>query len=84
VSGTITSASDTLDLVFSPTVIVIGTETYTLQTTYELVAPNTNRGVTTIQAFLTSANTIIPEPRWLVLSGCVVLVAAVLFRKRKA
>ena len=63
VTGTITSVSDTLDLKFAPTTIVIGNETYQLASDYLLVAPNTNAGSTSIQASLVSrVGATIPEP----------------------
>ena len=83
ITGTITTASDTLTLTFAPAVIVIGSETYTLEGPYELVAPNTNSGTTSIQAFLTSAITTIPvpEPAGLGILALISLVSLLKWRK---
>lgn len=66
--GTITDTSNGIDLKFSPATISIASNpgvTYLLQSDYFLVAPNTNDGLTSIQANVTA----VPEPAELGLLG---------------
>lgn len=80
IDGTITSTSNGIDLVFTPSVLSVASDpaiTYILQDSYLLVAPNTNNGVTTIQASVTAA----PEPASLGLIGGSLLGFAMISRR---
>ncbi len=78
INGTITSTSNGIDLTFAPTSFVINGITYSLNTDYFLVAPNTNSGETTIQASATG----LPEPASLGLVGMSLLGLGAFVRRR--
>lgn len=77
VAGTITSTSNGVDLHFVPTSFNIGQVTYLLQADYFLVAPNTNNGVTTLQA-----NVTVPEPASLGFIGASLMGLGLAYRRR--
>lgn len=77
IAGTITSTSNGIDVSFAPTSFSIGEVNYTLQANYFLVAPNTNNGVTTLQANVTT-----PEPATLGLLGASLIGIGAAFRRR--
>jgi len=77
IAGTISSNSNGIDITFVPTTFSIGSVNYVLQSTYFLVAPNTNSGVTTLQA---AVNT--PEPASLGLIGASLAGLGLAFRRR--
>lgn len=84
IDGTVTSTQDGIDLVFAPTTFTEASNPeayYTLQSTYFLVAPNTNVGQTTLQAAIVLAT---PEPTSLGLLGCSLLGLGYLIRRRTA
>ncbi len=81
VAGSVTSTSNGIDLTFSPTSFSIASNPavqYILQSNYFLVAPNTNNGQTTLQAFATAT----PEPASLGLMGASLLGLGLLVRRR--
>ena len=84
-AGTITSTSNGIGLSFTPTTFTLGTApnqaSYTLSSaTYTLVAPNTNGGITSIQATVSTA----PEPTSLALLGGSLLGFGLFARRRFA
>ena len=80
-TGEITGNSDDVTLSFNPGTVKIGDITYTLQnSTYFLVAPNTNNGVTSLQAQVTAA----PEPASVGLFGSSLIGLGLAFRRRFA
>lgn len=80
IAGTITSDSSGVNLSFAPTTFSIGAANYTLQSTYFLAPPNSNGGVTTIQA----AVSVSPEPASFGLIGASLLGLGFAFRRRAA
>lgn len=78
ISGTINAASDNIVLTFSPSSFNIGTASYTLQTVYDLVAVNTNGGVTSLQASVAVS----PEPASLGLIGASLAALGLVYRRR--
>jgi hypothetical protein len=80
ISGNVASTSNGIILSFTPTTFSIGEVVYNLQSSqYFLVAPNTNNGVTTLQA-----NVVAPEPASLGLIGASLVGLGLAFRKRLA
>jgi len=80
ISGSVSGNSNNILVSFSPASFSIGSITYTLQnSTYFLVAPNTNSGVTSLQA-----NVVAPEPASLGLIGASLMGLGMAFRRRFA
>jgi hypothetical protein len=78
ISGAVSSTSSGVNITFAPTVFSIGSSNYTLQSTYFLVAPNTNNGITSLQASVTTT----PEPGTTALLGAGLSVAGLVLRRR--
>ncbi len=81
IDGTITSISNGIDISFAPGTLSVAsnpTITYVLESSYFLVAPDTNTGVTSIQAAVTAA----PEPASLGLLGGSLLALGLVARRK--
>jgi hypothetical protein len=81
-SGAISSNSSSATVDFTNLSLLLGTSIYTLQQPpngYDLVPPNSNGGVTTIQMAITSA----PEPSSLILLGTGLFGASAFFFRRQ-
>jgi hypothetical protein len=82
IDGLITTTSNGIDLSFMPTSFTIASDpsvTYVLQSEYFLVAPNTNGGVTSLQASVTAS----PEPASIGLLGASLLGFGLLTRRMR-
>jgi hypothetical protein len=78
ITGSVTGTSSGVDIDFSPQTFMIGAVTYTLEPSYFVVAPNTNNGVTSLQANVSVS----PEPASLGLLGASLLGLGIAFRRR--
>jgi hypothetical protein len=83
ISGAVTSTSNGIDVTFSPTTVHIGSATYNLLANYFLVAPNTNGGVTSVEANV-AVPTTAPEPASLALIGSSLIGIGAVLRRRIA
>lgn len=80
ITGSVTSTSNSIEVVFAPSTFSIGDVTYKLQASdYFLVAPNTNNGVTSLQA-----SVVTPEPASIGLIGASLVGLGLAFRRRFA
>jgi hypothetical protein len=77
IAGNITGTSSGVNVSFSPASFSIGSVSYVLQSTYFLVSPNTNSGVTSLQAAVAT-----PEPASLGLLGASLLGFGLAYRRR--
>jgi hypothetical protein len=85
IDGSVTTTSNGIDISFAPTTITIGAITYSLESTYLLVPSDTDGGVTTLQASVSSGlrNNTTPEPASLGLLGGSLLGLGILARRFK-
>ena len=82
ITGTVTGTSNNIVVTFSPTVLTIGGDTYTVPASELLIAPNSNTntsGVTTLQGTVTS-----PEPATLGMLGASLIGLGIAVRRRRA
>lgn len=92
IDGTVTSTSNGIDILFAPASFTIASNpsvSYVLQDSYFLVAPNTNGGMVSLQAAISSSTDVItrganiPEPASVGLMGGALLGLGLWFADRR-